>query len=517
MALLINLPLPKCSSFPSSAGLTVATSTTSFISNKGRNYQNALPPKRRGSPTFVIRCSSDVSRSDFPSNFIFGASTSAIQADVRCLKDMKADSYRFSISWSRILPNGKLTDESSINQEGIDFYNNLIDSLIADGIEPFVTLFHFDLPASLQSQYNGLLSSDFVDDFRNYAGLCFKIFGKKVKHWITFNEPEVFCQYGYKTDMVGKNHPALYPYVAAHHLLLAHAKAAQLYRDLHQGTQNGEIGMSLSAEWFLPHSSSPTDKDAANRAWDFMVGWFLDPLVTGDYPFSMKAIVRDRLPTFTEEEAALVKDSFDFIGINYYTSRYTKGLPISPNDVASSYWKDKYVRNLVVKDGKLIGPEAQGEKAIFIYPKGLAAILIHLKLVYNNPKVYITENGYPQKRDDSLPVEEALQDDIRISCIQDHLSAVKAALKEGANVNGYFIWSLMDCMEMGSGYTVRYGLNYTDYDRHWDRYAKKSALWLRDFLSSSSASASTTTTTTTPAAAAPANGATTNNVPAAVS
>ncbi|XP_057948366.1 beta-glucosidase 13-like [Malania oleifera] len=384
--------------------------------------------------------------------------------DVQCLKNMKADVYRFSIAWPRLLPKGKLSE--GINQEGIDFYNNLINELIANGIEPFVTLFHFDLPTVLQDEYNGFLGTEFVEDYKNYADLCFKTFGDRVKHWITFNEPEVFSAYGYRSGLTPPDDRAKNPYIAAHHLLLAHANAAKVYRENYQDTQGGEIGLSLGAQWYLPLTDdSPQDKDGASRAWDFMVGWFLDPLVTGDYPFSMKAIVRDRLPEFSESEKALLKGAFDFVGINYYTSSYVKALPISPNDVPTDYQADTYVQTSSEKDGIPIGPKAE---------------------------------GYPEKRDDTIPIVKALQDDVRISWIQDHLASIKEALSGGVNVNGYFAWALMDCMEMAQLYTVRFGLNYTDYLNDYARYPKKSAFWLSNFLTASdTATAAATADTTT--------------------
>ncbi|XP_052187022.1 beta-glucosidase 24-like [Diospyros lotus] len=451
-------------------------------------------------------------RTDFPSDFKFGAASSALQTesspheggrgsgtwdfflgdipavqsyykykdDVQSLKNMNVKNYRFSISWPRLIPNGKLS--SGVNQKGIDFYNNLIDELIANGIEPFATLFHFDLPSALQDEYNGLLSLNFVDDFKDYADLCFKSFGDRVKHWITINEPHVFASEGYKMGLPIQNDPKRHPYAAAHNIILAHAVTFKLYQDTYKPTQKGEVGISLSAQWFLPYAPLPSDKQAAQRAWDFMTGWFLDPLVTGDYPFSMKAIVRDRLPTFTQEEEEVVRGSFDFIGINYYTSRYTKSLKIEPSDVPTSFDKDHYLQTLTEKDGVPIGKQAGGFDQIYIYPAGLGEVLLHLKDSYSNLKIYITENGYPEKRNDSLEIQTALQDDVRIHFLQDHLKHVKKALREGANIKGYFIWSLLDCMEMGSGYTIRFGLNYVDYGDDYRRYPKKSATWLREFL-----------------------------------
>ncbi|KAK9277160.1 hypothetical protein L1049_006699 [Liquidambar formosana] len=469
--------------------------------------------RRSGTPLTLRCCSSQISRSDFPPSFKFGASTSAIQTesypnvggrgpssfdhyygdlpavesytkykeDVQCLKNMNVDAYRFSISWCRILPTGKKSD--GVNQEGIDFYNNLIDELIRNGIEPFVTLFHFDMPSALQKDYNGFLSSDIVADFNDYADICFKAFGHKVKYWVTCNEPLTFIQ---STYMSKENDLTRDPYKAAHNLLLAHATAVKTYRDNYQSTQNGKIGLVMDINWALPLTNTPTDVAAANRSWDFMIGWFLDPIVTGDYPFSMKTIVRERLPKFSGDQQELVEGSYDFVGINYYTARYSKGFDYSENALPISYTYDQYLQSLTEKNGIPIGPKAQGNDWIYIYPAGLGDVLLNLKLKYNNPLIYITENGYAEKRDDSIPVEKALQDDARIEYIKSHLDYVRKALRDGVNVNGYFVWSLMDNMEMDSAYTIGFGLNYTDYSNDFKRIPKKSANWFKSFLTSGS-------------------------------
>ncbi|KAM3713355.1 hypothetical protein ACJW31_01G248900 [Castanea mollissima] len=461
-----------------------------------------------------------LARKDFPTEFKFGCSTSAFQTegkgdeggrgpatwdsyiqdsdgitdyavnsyylykdDVQALVDMGADTYRFSISWSRILPDG--TVAGGINQEGINFYNNLINELIKNGITPFVTLFHFDLPQALGDKYNGFWSSQIVDDFKAYANVCFQYFGDRVKHWTTINEPQVWAPYGYTVDTTNPLQNAVTdPFLCAHHIILAHATAVKLYRDTYQSAQAGEIGISLVTEWFLPGSDSIQDQDAARRAFDFLVGWFLEPLVFGDYPFIMKALVGDGLPEFTDDEKTLIKGSFDFIGINYYTSRYATAVAFDKDTTYTVYSDYQFATVSVEKDGVLIGAPTPGSTEIYIYPQGLTDALVYISNAYSNPKFFVTENGYPEKRDDSIAVETALQDDVRIQHILAHLFAISVAMKQGANVNGYFMWALMDCLEMGSGYTVRYGLAYTDYLNNLERILKKSAKWLKVFLAS---------------------------------
>ncbi|PIA51293.1 hypothetical protein AQUCO_01100258v1 [Aquilegia coerulea] len=321
-----------------------------------------------------------VNRSDFPTRFAFGVSTSSYQTegaaklygkgpsvwdyyiqqypgkikgqaniDVACdsyhrykedialLKYMGITSYRFSIAWTRILPQGSL--EGGINQQGIDHYNNVLHELQINSIEPYVTLLHQDSPQVLQDKYGGFLNKSIVNDFRDYCDICFRNFGDKVKHWITINEPTITAQNGYgdgtapparcspskgcKEGDSGKE-----PYIVAHNIILAHAAAAQLYRQEYKAKQGGEIGMTLVGTWYLPFSDLPKDVAALDRIKDFNIGWFLDPFVRGNYPQIMRNLVKDRLPTFDVSEKNMVLGSLDFIGINYYTSKFVKGLPL---------------------------------------------------------------------------------------------------------------------------------------------------------------------------------------------
>ncbi|CAK9186966.1 unnamed protein product [Ilex paraguariensis] len=520
----------------------VAAPTPDILS---RIFNGGVTPTPVPDPTAVTR-------QDFPPDFIFGCATSALQTessateggrgpstwdsmlegedavdsyflypvtfvrlmnwvefdvfycdelsdeeDVKQLVQMGADVYRLSISWTRILPDGTIA--GGINQVGIDFYNGFIDELVKNGITPVVTLFHFDLPTALQTKYRGFLSTQIINDFKDYANLCFQTFGDRVKYWATVNEPQVFSQYGYATGLnPPDSKPATNPFVVAHNIILAHATVAKLYKDTYQPTQKGEIGIPLVTQWFEAYQPGRPDDDAARRAFDFLTGWFLEPLIYGDYPFIMKALVGDNLPTFTDDQKVLVQGSYDFIGVNYYTSSYANALPLlAPGATVTSQADFQRVDLTQLSDltflstmlvpatnsqGVLIGPQAPGSTSIYIYPQGLRDVLIYIASTYGNPKIIITENGYPEKRDDSIPVEIAIQDNGRIQHMIGHLYAISEALKAGSNVKGYLMWALMDCMEVGSGYTVRYGLAYTDYLNNYKRIAKKSSGWLYSFL-----------------------------------
>ncbi|KAJ8638097.1 hypothetical protein MRB53_012364 [Persea americana] len=410
--------------------------------------------------------------------------------DVSIMKDIGTNAFRFSISWTRILPYGRLS--GGVNKAGIRYYNNLINELLSNGIEPFVTLFHWDSPQTLEDDYNGFLSSNIVSDYRNYVDVCFREFGDRVKHWITFNEPTVFCN-GYLlgslapgrcSSWVGNcstGNSATEPYIVGHHLLLAHAAAVKLYREKYKSSQKGNVGITLTTRWYIPLSSSKSDLAAVQRTLDFSYGWFIDPITRGDYPSSMRSLVGRRLPKFSKEQSEMLKGSFDFIGINYYSTYYAANAPPS-NNVRASYLTDARSNTTALRNGIPIGPRAGTFSWIYVYPKGLRELLRYTKERYDNPTIYITENGVPDINNKTLPLHEALEDDMRLNYHRGHLSWLHTAIREGVDVRGYFAWSFMDNFEWADGFTVRFGINYVDFQDGLKRYPKKSAIWFKKFL-----------------------------------
>ncbi|KAL5567248.1 hypothetical protein UlMin_030412 [Ulmus minor] len=476
-----------------------------------------------------------LNRSSFPTGFIFGTASSAYQyegaakedgkgpsiwdifthkypgrikdrsngdvainqyhrykEDVGIMKEMNLDAYRFSISWSRLLPNGKLS--GGLNKEGVKYYNNLINELLAKGLEPFVTLLHMDLPQNLQDEYGGFLSPNIVNDFRDYAELCYKEFGDRVKHWITLNEPSMYSMEGYangmfppsrcskwqKLNCTGGN-SATEPYLVTHYQILAHAAAAKLYKQKYQASQKGLIGITLVSSWCVTISNAKHNKNAAQRYIDFGLGWFVEPLTYGDYPHSMRSLVGNRLPKFTKEEVELVKGSFDFLGLNYYTSQYAAYAPNHNKDSKASYLTDSRVKLSSERNGIPIGPKG-GSGWLNVYPKGIYDMLIYTKKSYQNPLIYITENGIDELNNPKLSHKEALIDKHRIDYYYYHLYYIRKAVKDGVNVKGYFAWTLLDNFEWNSGYTDRFGINFVDYQDGLKRYPKLSAHWFKNFL-----------------------------------
>ncbi|KAF9623056.1 hypothetical protein IFM89_036192 [Coptis chinensis] len=479
--------------------------------------------------------SSVLGRLDFPPGFVFGASTSAYQVegaaaedgrkpsiwdtythdgktpdkgtgdvaadqyhkykdDVKLMHKMGLDAYRFSISWSRLIPDGR----GAVNLKGLNYYSNLIDELLSYGIEAHVTLSHFDLPQALQDEYEGFLSSKFIEDFTAYADVCFKEYGDRVKSWITFNEPNMQTVFGY--DIGGLppgrcTHPfGLYgfncskgdsttePYLATHNILLSHASAVQLYRTKYQDKQEGQIGITLVAFWLEPATSSPQDIAATQRARDFHLGWYLDPLVYGIYPAIMRKIVGSRLPNFTEIDSKQLKGSFDFIGLNYYIGVYILDFPRTSDNYGSDYLRDISAK-ISFPSGALLKDFARlkGDGGI-ITAWGLQRLLEYVKLKYKNPAAVIYENGFPMTADDSAN-PASRNDTGRIKYLQRALKSLYSSVRNGSNTRGYFVWSFLDCFEAIGGYTTHFGLYGVDFsDKHMRRYPRQSVHWYSTFL-----------------------------------
>ncbi|KAI4313395.1 hypothetical protein L6164_026381 [Bauhinia variegata] len=437
-------------------------------------------------------------REDFPPEFLFGASTSAYQVegaanedgrtpsifdtfslsvgadgsmasdqyhkykeDVQLMVDMGIDAYRFSISWTRLIPNGT----GQVNPKGLQYYNNLINELISHGIQPHVTLHHHDLPQALEDDYGGWVSRKILKDFTAYADVCFKEFGDRVQYWTTLNEANVFVMGGYDLGVLppqrcsapfglvncSKGNSITEPYRAAHNIILAHALAARLYRRKYQGKQKGFIGFNIFSYNFLPLTNKSEDISATQRIKHFYVGWFLDPFILGDYPELIRKSAGSKLPSFTKAESKLVKGSIDFFGVNYYETYYVKNNPSSLPREYRDLMGDIAVEMIGIRNGTTTIDFANT-------PWGLQQLLEFFKQAYGSVPVYIHENGQVTPRNSSL------DDYTRVEYLKGHIGATLGALRNGSNLRGYFVWSFLDVLELFGGYETSFGLHYIDLD-----------------------------------------------------
>uniref|UniRef100_A0A7N2LUU9 Beta-glucosidase 11-like n=1 Tax=Quercus lobata TaxID=97700 RepID=A0A7N2LUU9_QUELO len=396
--------------------------------------------------------------------------------DVQLMVDTGLEAYRFSISWSRLIPNGR----GPVNPKGLQYYNNLINELISNGIQPHVTLHHSDLPQALEDEYGGWLNRNIVRDFTAYADVCFRKFGDRVLHWTTMNEGNVFAVGGYNNGSLPPQHCSLpfgvnctrgnsstEPYLASHNILLAHTSAARLYKEKYQDKQHGFIGINLLAFWFIPLTNKTEDAIATQRAKDFLIGWYADPLVYGDYPDVMKKIAGSRLPAFANLESNQVKGSFDFLGLNYYFGLYIKDNSSKLSMEVRDFFTDMAIEVSVSRDESEVPycfsycadfPKNISVGEFPIVPSALQELLQYFKQAYGNPPIYIHENGQQTQRNSSL------EDEKRVNSLHGHTGALLDALRNGSNARGYFQWAFLDVLELLDGYESSYGLYYIDLD-----------------------------------------------------
>ncbi|XP_024971995.1 beta-glucosidase 18-like [Cynara cardunculus var. scolymus] len=478
----------------------------------------------------------DIKRSDFPLGFLFGAATSAYQIEGAYLDDSKSLSnwdvfchsvvgcgrngsngdiaddhyhrflkdieimhsiglkaYRFSISWARVLPRGR---SGEVNPAGVRFYNMIIDNLILKGIEPFVTIFHGDFPQELEDKYGSWLNAEMTEEFAHLAEICFKSFGDRVKYWATINEPNIFTDLSYQRGVFPPSRCSepfgncihgnsdVEPLIVMHNLLLAHGKAAKLYHENFQPKQGGSIGLVMHCFMYEPLTDSELDRKAAKRALAFNIGWSLDPVIFGEYPEEMREYLGTKLPSFSIEEKNFLKNSTDFIGINHYTTIYTKDCTNSGCSPTANRAIKGFLEMVEERDGVPIG-EPTKVKGFSVVPRGMGEIVNYIKIRYNNTPMFITENGYSTPDVDAKGIKELVNDVKRVKFHTAYLASLAESIIGGADVRGYFIWSLMDNFEWLQGYDVKFGLYYID-RRTLTRLPKLSAKWYENFLKNKS-------------------------------
>lgn len=396
------------------------------------------------------------------------------EEDIELMSDMGVDAYRFSISWSRIMSDGT---RKTLNPKGIDFYNRLIDCCLKHGITPWATIYHWDLPDTLEKNLGGWLSDELPSLFADYADVCFEHFGDRIQNWITINEPWVVAILGYGQGVFAPGYVSkTKPYIVGHNLLLAHGEAVQLYRSQYQAAQQGKIGITNNCDWREPLSASGDDKLAAQTALEFFLGWFADPIYLGDYPKCMRENVGDRLPVFTETEKRMLLGSSDFFGLNHYTTMYASaqaGVTKEQSVYGNGGLSDDQGVELSVNPQ---WPITDMQWAVV--PWGCRKLLHWISDRYQSPPIFITENGCAF--DDDL-VDGAVNDHRRVEYYANYLAECANAVDSGVDLKGYFAWSMLDNFEWASGYSKRFGLHYVDFETG-TRTPKQSALWFKKFL-----------------------------------
>ena len=371
--------------------------------------------------------------------------------DVALMKQMGIKAYRFSIAWSRILPKGY----GEINQKGLDFYGRLIDALLDAGIEPYITLYHWDLPQALQDM-GGWTNPDMP----GYSKIVMDAFHGRVRKWITLNEP--YCA-AFLGNYEGRQAPGLRDFSAAvqvaYHLYVGHGLAVRYFRN--QGYE-GEIGITLNLMGRLPLTDSQEDRAAAARADGYLNRWFAEPIVFGRYPEDMVGLYRSkgvRLPEFKEEHMKLMGQKLDFIGLNYYNDFYVKADP----HVWPLGFRIENPKHVPVNDRNWPVTE-----------QGLTNMLLRMKNEYGIENIYITENGTSSH--DVVSMEGKVEDGPRKDYLHRHLCALWEAVSQGVNVKGYFQWSLYDNFEWSFGYGSRFGIVFVDFHTQ-ERIIKESGHW----------------------------------------
>ncbi len=359
--------------------------------------------------------------------------------DVALMRELGLGAYRFSIAWPRVLPEGT----GAVNSRALDHYERLVDELLASGIQPMATLYHWDLPATLDDR-GGWLNPEIARWFADYARAVFRRLDDRVRLWATLNEPWVVADGGYLHGVLAPGHRSPYEAPrASHNLLRAHAATVAAYR----AEGRHQIGLVVNLEPKHPASPSADDRAATRRADAYMNRQYLDAALQGRYPEELQGIFGEAWPGWSSEEVAALRAPVDFLGVNYYTRSVTRA------DAES--WPLR--ASPVPQEGA-----SYTETGWEVYPAGLEETLSWVKQRYGDVPLYVTENGaaFP---DPAQAPAGGVEDPLRVAYLREHLRSVRAALAAGCDVRGYFVWSLLDCLEWAHGFSKRFGIVHVDY------------------------------------------------------
>jgi beta-glucosidase len=380
------------------------------------------------------------------------------QEDIAIMEGLGLNAYRFSISWSRVLPKGR----GEINEKGLQFYSKLVDTLLEAGITPFVTLNHFDLPQALQEEGGGWLRRDVLRDFKLYTAVVTHELGDRVKHWITFNEPWELAWQGYHT---GEDAPGLRlgidaALLASHNVYLSHGEAVQTIRD---NIPDAEVGIVIHLNNVEPVSEKPLDIAAAKRWEGCQNRWYLDPLYFGEYPDDMTHLYGSLAPEIQLDDMEVIRQPIDYLGLNMYRrSLVADGTDLPPINMR-----------------RINPPGDYTDMGWEIYPKGLYDILKWTHHNYPVEKIYVTENG--AAFNDPVTKDGKCHDARRVKYLMEHIKQVLKARREAVPLYGYFAWSTLDNFEWAYGYNMRFGVIHVDYQSQ-RRTVKDSAYLLKEII-----------------------------------
>jgi beta-glucosidase len=372
--------------------------------------------------------------------------------DVALMRELGLGAFRFSVAWPRVLPEGR----GPVNQSGLDFYDRLVDELLESGIEPFLTLFHWDTPQRLEDA-GGWPSRATVEAFAEYAEVVAGRLGDRVRYWTTHNEPWVVSWLGHaKGEHAPGRRSEVDAVAAAHHLLLSHGRAVEVIRSL---VPAARVGITLVVTPAYPASARPEDEAAAWQVDGEHNRWFLDPVFSGSYPADLAERNEIVAPFVLDGDMRTIAAPLDFLGVNNYTRHIVRAGEEGP---------------LVLRaEGALTGMGWE------VFPEGLHRSLCRIADDYAPRAIHVTENGAAY--DDTRGHDGSVHDPERVAFLESHLSAVAQALSDGVPVEGYFVWSLLDNFEWARGYGKRFGLVYVDYPT-LQRIPKDSFYWYRDFI-----------------------------------
>ncbi|CAG9823612.1 unnamed protein product [Phaedon cochleariae] len=427
-----------------------------------------------------------ISTSSGNSTYISNDSYEKYKEDVALIAKMKLKFYKFSLSWTRILPSGF---NDSINEMGVNYYKNLIQELETHNITPIVTIYHWDLPQSIQ-KLGGWTNTSNIQFFVDYARVVFQSFGT-VKYWLTMHEPKQICRGGYGDGSLAPfiSESGVLDYQCAYVVLKAHAAVYRMYRTEFPNA-GGKMSIALDGSWSVPARNTSTDQTAVNRRHQFEFGFYANPIfVNGDWPNTVKQIVNpgnkgdSRLPTFTKEELAQIRGSADFLALNYYEARMVQYVRSKSNGSIPSYEQD--MRMNISKNSTW----AEGANGFTIVPWSIRSFLNWTKREYRNPEIIITGNGVAD--------DGSLQDTLRINYMADYLSNILDAIHiDKVNVTGYIFWSLLDSFEWTNGYNIHFGLYSVDRNStERTRIAKDSSEFYRRIATEYKIPVTTDTTT----------------------